>query len=336
MLQGAREPRVFDDVEESHEVDVGIKRRLGDAAADIHLCRMMADHLGRKGDDGGGCSGVADVGDDEPGAGVKLLTLSRGEVVDDDDVVAVGQEPVDKVGTDEAGAAGDKNPHGRPIARVRSAGSLDDPSAPTDSRGMMSVGSFRFLSLALCAGGLTSASCASNEAANGDTAASFAGAQRIDDDTFNPDKFQRRDLDLNKDGKPDAYQFVQIVDDQPRIVRKEIDVNFDGKVDVIRILDDKGNLIEERLDTDFDGKIDVVVHFQNGQIVLKTYDMNFDNKIDVWRTFEKGVIVKEEGDMNFDGVVDLWEYYEGGVLDRVGVDRNGDGTVDEWQSRDAG
>ena len=64
-------------------------------------------------------------------------------------------------------------------------------------------------------------------------------------------------VDMNKDGKPDAYQFIKTVDDTSHIVRKEVDVNFDGKVDLIRVMDDKGNLVEERLDSDFDGRIDL-------------------------------------------------------------------------------
>jgi hypothetical protein len=166
-------------------------------------------------------------------------------------------------------------------------------------------------------------------------AAVASGAERLPDDTFKPDGLERRDLDLNKDGRPDAYQFAVVEGDNTRVVRKEADVNFDGKIDVVRNLDNKGELVEERIDTDFDGKIDIVIAFQQGLIVKKTYDTNFDNKIDLWRTFEKGVIVKEEADLNYDGAVDFWEYYEGGVLDRIGIDRNGDGNVDEWQAKDA-
>ena len=70
---------------------------------------------------------------------------------------------------------------------------------------MMRVGFVRGCSLALTLAGLFTSSCASDSAAQksaGDVV--VAGAQRIDDETFKPDDYQRRDLDLNKDGKPDG------------------------------------------------------------------------------------------------------------------------------------
>ena len=181
------------------------------------------------------------------------------------------------------------------------------------------------------------AACASDEGASrgsgaGDLSAtgSKGGAVRIAEDSFDAGCCQRRDLDLNKDGKPDAYQFSRIIDEQPVVVRKEVDINFDGKIDLVRDLSDKGELVDERLDNDFDGKIDLVVFFERGAIVRKEYDTNFDAKVDVWRFFDKGAMLREEADLDYNGQVDYWEYFEGGKLDRVGIDRNGDGNVDEW------
>lgn len=179
--------------------------------------------------------------------------------------------------------------------------------------------------------------CASDEGATkgdgggglfgGDTR---AGAARIAEDTFDAGCCQKRELDLNRDGKPDAYQFTKVIDEQPVVVRKEVDVNFDGKIDLIRDLSDKGELVDERLDNDFDGRIDLVVFFEKGVIVRKEYDTNFDAKVDLWRFFDKGAMLREEADLNYDGKVDYWEYFEGGKLDRVGIDRDADGNVDEW------
>ena len=47
---------------------------------------------------------VADVGDDELGGRVDVLRLPVGEVVEDDDLVAAGDERVDDVRADEARA----------------------------------------------------------------------------------------------------------------------------------------------------------------------------------------------------------------------------------------
>ena len=61
--------------------------------------------------------GVADVALDERRAAVErrveVLALARGEVVEDDDLVAAVEQGVDEVGADEAGAAGDECTHGR-------------------------------------------------------------------------------------------------------------------------------------------------------------------------------------------------------------------------------
>ncbi|MCP4501546.1 MAG: hypothetical protein GY822_16430 [Deltaproteobacteria bacterium] len=159
------------------------------------------------------------------------------------------------------------------------------------------------------------------------------GATRIADDAFDPAAFEKRDLDLNGDGKADAYQFLtKGKPEDVLVVRKEIDVNFDGNIDIIRTMDEKGNLIQERFDHDFDGRIDVVNIFERGSLVRKEYDTNYDGTVDMWRFFDNAVIARKEADMNFDGKVDLWEYYEKGQIDRVGIDRNADGVVDDWQT----
>ncbi|HEY4221792.1 MAG TPA: hypothetical protein VGO62_10620 [Myxococcota bacterium] len=191
-------------------------------------------------------------------------------------------------------------------------------------------------SLSLAASLWPTAACSSTDSAkktdaqNASAAEASVGATRLADDGFDPSCCTKREFDLNKDGKPDSYQFVKVIDNEPVIVRKESDVNFDGRIDLIRTLSDKGELLQERLDTDFDGRIDVVIFFEKGQIIRKEYDTNFDNKVDEWVYFDKGVMTRKEADLNYDGKVDYWEYFEGGKLDRVGVDRDYDGNVDEW------
>ena len=192
----------------------------------------------------------------------------------------------------------------------------------------------RFFLVCFLASLAWSIACASDDAAKKPDAPAggeaSVGAMRITEDTFDTGCCTRRELDLNRDGKPDAYQFTKVIDNDPVVVRKEVDVNFDGKIDLVRDLNDKGALVDERLDTDFDGRIDVVVYFEREVIVRKEYDTNFDAKVDMWRFFDKSVILREEADLNYDGRIDYWEYFEGGKLDRVGIDRDYDGNVDEW------
>ncbi len=158
------------------------------------------------------------------------------------------------------------------------------------------------------------------------------GAKRIPADTFDEGCCERRNLDLNGDGEPDAYQFYVTKEKEIVVMRKEVDINFDGKIDLVRNFDERGNVVNERLDTDFDGKIDVVNFFEKGKIVRKEYDTNFDAAVDVFAFYEQGQITRQEKDLNHDGKIDFWEYYENGVLDRSGIDRDGDGEVDEWET----
>lgn len=161
------------------------------------------------------------------------------------------------------------------------------------------------------------------------------GADRLPDDNFDPTGLDRRDIDLNRDTLPDAYQFAQVKDGELIVVRKEVDVNFDGKIDLVRMFDENGELTIERLDTDFDGRVDVVNFFDSGALSRKEYDTNFDSRTDLWRYFEGGVIARKEADLDHNGQVDYWEYYEKGQIDRVGVDLDGDGSVDEWTTANA-
>ncbi len=156
------------------------------------------------------------------------------------------------------------------------------------------------------------------------------GPDRLADDTFDPACCSQREFDLNRDNKPDAYTFAKKGDAGTLVVRRENDINFDGKIDLIRTLNDQGELVQERLDADFDGRVDLVIILEKGKIVRKEYDTNFDAKADMWRYFDKDAVARKEADLNYDGRVDYWEYFEGGKLDRVGIDRDADGNVDEW------
>src|SRR5262249_33639091 len=55
--------------------------------------------------------GAADVAGMGPRPGVDEVGPAGAEVVDDVDLVALGQQPIDDVGADEAGASGDEHSH---------------------------------------------------------------------------------------------------------------------------------------------------------------------------------------------------------------------------------
>lgn len=144
--------------------------------------------------------------------------------------------------------------------------------------------------------------------------------------------------DLNGDTIPDVYSVYKEEakgDDQParRLVRKEIDVNFDGAVDIWRHFNESEKLIKEELDYNFDGRVDALNFFDKGKLVRKEVDVEFDQAADVFKYYKDGELIRVERDTNNDGRVDFWEYYERGILDRIGRDNNGDGRVDTWQER---
>ena len=117
--------------------------------------------------------------------------------------------------------------------------------------------------------------------------------------------------DTNGDEKPDVW--VYAVEERgadgearQRKVRKELDINWDGRVDLTTSYDAREEREREAMDLDFDGKVDSVFFY------------------------EKGRLARRERDSNGDGRVDYWEYWENNQVDRIGEDLDGDGNVDKW------
>lgn len=149
-----------------------------------------------------------------------------------------------------------------------------------------------------------------------------------------------KQFDLNRDQEPDVFKYYRLEDDPQNagnklelLVRKEIDINHDGKVDVIRLYNDGQQVIEERTDLDFDGRIDEVATFDAGLLMKKEIDLNYDTKPDLTKYYDEGKLARIESDRNDDGMVDTWEYFVDGELDRIGTDTDRDGKVDDWERR---
>ena len=143
------------------------------------------------------------------------------------------------------------------------------------------------------------------------------------------------EYDLNGDKHPDVWAYTVTTKtpegkEYDRLSRKELDLNWDGKVDVSRTYDEKEQIVKEALDLDFDGKVDQINYYEKGVIVRKESDLSSAGKPSLWKFYEKGKLVRKERDTNGDGKVDYWEYWEGDQVDRVGEDLDGDGNVDKW------
>lgn len=142
--------------------------------------------------------------------------------------------------------------------------------------------------------------------------------------------------DLRRSGKPDVWVYTVTTQDASgrkveRRVRKEADLNGDGRVDIVDWYDADGQLVKETLDLDYDGKVDDTLYFEKGKRVRAEKDLDGDGRIDTWSYYDaKDKIVRKERDVKGTGRVDYWEYYENGEIDRIGEDLDGDGTVDRW------
>jgi len=140
--------------------------------------------------------------------------------------------------------------------------------------------------------------------------------------------------DTHHAGRPNLWKYsVLVAEGRERVVRREVDLNGDGKVDEWDAYDEDGNLAKAVYDLDFDGKPDLVVSYEKGQLVKKELAPGFDGMARTVAYYENAKLVRKERDSKGKGAIDTWEYYEGGELDRIGYDDDGDGQVDRWVKR---
>jgi hypothetical protein len=200
----------------------------------------------------------------------------------------------------------------------------------------------RFITLAFLAASavLLTIGCASDEAAknkNDDGLQSFGGpsVSTTEEDGLIVERFT-----LDDDDKPDVIKYFEEYADpddksitKRRLRKKEVDVNSDGKIDIIRNYDKLGTLTAEKLDVDLDGTPDTLSYFDNGDLVKKESLSRDGSEVVETRFYSSGKIIRVEKDLNKDKKIDYWEYYEEGTLDRVGRDIDADGRADSWTRR---
>src|SRR4029077_10386948 len=111
--------------------------------------------------------------------------------------------------------------------------------------------------------------------------------------------------DTNLDKKPDVWGFYAPKKVNGQTVQvltcKIIDLNHDGKVDMITAYDAAGLPERDEIDGDFDGKFDIVTYYQSGKKVRTEVDTNFDQKPDVWKYYEDEKLVRIEKDRDGNG-----------------------------------
>jgi antitoxin component YwqK of YwqJK toxin-antitoxin module len=181
------------------------------------------------------------------------------------------------------------------------------------------------------------AGCTASESATKPDGKDTAQGEQISQNIRQKQKGDEKvtEFDLNGDKTPDVWTYTAKTktDDGKeldRVVRKDLDINWDGKVDISRTYDEREQISKEALDLDFDGKIDQVNYYEKGVVVRKERDLTSGGKPSLWLFYEKGKLVRKERDTNNDGKVDFWEYWEADQVDRYGEDLDGDGNVDKW------
>ena len=145
---------------------------------------------------------------------------------------------------------------------------------------------------------------------------------------------------LDDDDKPDVVKYFEEYPDpedesviKRRLRKKEVDVNSDGTIDIVRMYNKAGTPTQEKIDVDLDGNADAVNYFDNGDLVKKEVLSKDGSDVVETRFYTDGKILRVERDLNEDDKVDYWEYYEQGSLDRIGRDIDADGRADSWTRR---
>lgn len=170
-----------------------------------------------------------------------------------------------------------------------------------------------------------------------DTPLGAAGANqeaKIDRTKCEPSGKQVVVADTNRDQKPDVWKLYQSQEQGGQKLQiltcKQVDLNYDSKLDVVYHYDQGGALTFEEFDLDFDGRFDLWSYYQNGKKIREEMDTNYDRRHDFTKYYENEKLVRIERDTNHDGRIDEWQYFEGGKLDRIGYDTTGSGRVDKW------
>lgn len=124
------------------------------------------------------------------------------------------------------------------------------------------------------------------------------------------------------------------------LICREVDINQDGRKDIVRYYNDQGEPQREDVDRDLDGRMDELRLFQLGRTVQRQVDSDRDGRLDTKIFYRDGVVYRIERDTSgrsdsANWKPDRWEYVEAGQIRRIGVDVDGDGHVDLWERDEA-
>jgi hypothetical protein len=194
---------------------------------------------------------------------------------------------------------------------------------------------FASLALALGAGGLA---CSSTDKMSGVADArlpSGARVEALEHEACDESGNRVEVLDTNGDGKADIRRIYNKA--SGREACRIVDLNKDGKPDMFEYFDHEGVLRRRELCFDETGVVNAIEHYEGGKLTKREYDTSGQHRIDTWDYFEPDAALdaktgrprpsKRERDLTGDGRVDQWWTWEGDKV-TIATDRSGDGKPD--------
>jgi hypothetical protein len=128
--------------------------------------------------------------------------------------------------------------------------------------------------------------------------------------------------DTNKDNKTDVWSYM----DGTRLLRMEIDKDFNGVIDRWEYYTPEGKLEKVGFSRENDGRVDAwAFQAADGGMARVEVSTRRNGTVNRWETYEKNVLVKADEDSDGDGKVDKWETYRDGALATVAFDSDADG-----------
>jgi hypothetical protein len=132
--------------------------------------------------------------------------------------------------------------------------------------------------------------------------------------------------DINQDGKADLFYISERGETGAVLVRHEVDLNWDGMVDVRTWLSPEGQITREEMDGDFDGWVDWVDYYTADTRTHSEIDTDYDHSMDLVLYFEGDQIVRRVRDTDGDQKMERIE-----TGDCIEIDENRDGIFETQQ-----
>lgn len=214
------------------------------------------------------------------------------------------------------------------------------PSGRSVSRGLRALG------VTLVLGGAIA--CHRNRSDSDRDHTSGGEEPRIEAEECLSQGHDERGTDVDGNGAPDVIDGFE----GERRVCTAMDMNFDGRMDLLRFYGDDGEATRlETHDFDFDGRVDELALFVGGERVRAEIDTDFDDlmdlymwcehgnatrvqrrrvrrdRVDTWETYTDGLLTEAKYDEDGDGEPDRFEHYREGRLHSEDIDRNADGEI---------